>query len=62
MYICICKAITDKQIYQVINEGAHSRRQVYKCTGAGSVCGKCCHYIKQILDESLQNQPIMQAA
>lgn len=62
MYVCVCKAITDKQIHKVINEGACSRRQVHQCTGAGSVCGKCCSHIKQILDESLAVQPIMQAA
>ncbi|NOQ34745.1 MAG: (2Fe-2S)-binding protein [Methylococcaceae bacterium] len=62
MYVCVCKAVTDKQIHQAINEGACSRRQLHQCTGAGSVCGKCRNYVTQILDETLQIQPIMQAA
>lgn len=62
MYVCVCKAVTDKQIHHAINEGACSRRQLHQCTGAGSVCGKCSKHIKQMLDESLRTQHIMKAA
>ncbi len=61
MYICVCKAITGKQIDQVIDEGATSCRQVNQSTGAGSVCGKCCTHIKELLTENRQNQPAMLA-
>lgn len=62
MYICVCKAVTDKQIKQAIDNGACSCRQLYQCTGAGNVCGKCASQIKQLLDENLQPRSIMQAA
>jgi bacterioferritin-associated ferredoxin len=62
MYICVCKAVTDKQIKQAINNGVCTRRQLYQCTGAGDVCGKCNRDIRQILDENRQEYPIMQAA
>lgn len=62
MYICVCKAVTDKQIKRAIDNGACTRKQLYQCTGAGDVCGKCSRHLKQMLDESLQPQSIMQAA
>jgi bacterioferritin-associated ferredoxin len=62
MYICVCKAVTDKQIKQAIENGVCTRRQLYQCTGVGDVCGKCSRDIKQMLDESQQQYPIMQAA
>ncbi len=56
MYVCVCKAVTDKQVVQAINEGVCSRRQLMQCTGAGGVCGKCTASIKAILHENTQNQ------
>jgi bacterioferritin-associated ferredoxin len=52
MYICVCKAVNDKQIKSAIADGCCSRRQLSQCLGVGSVCGKCMPYVKQILDES----------
>jgi bacterioferritin-associated ferredoxin len=62
MYVCVCKAVTDKQIKIALDKGACTRRQVYQCTGAGGVCGKCTSQIKQMLDENLVSRSIMQAA
>lgn len=62
MYICVCKAVTDRQLTQVIDQGVCSRKELMQCTGAGSVCGKCSREIKQIFDNRQQGQPIMQAA
>ena len=62
MFICICKAVTDRDLRQAIDNGAYTRRQLSQCTGAGSVCGKCSCDIKQILDERVRPEPIMQFA
>ncbi|MSP28592.1 MAG: (2Fe-2S)-binding protein [Methylococcales bacterium] len=62
MYICVCKAVTDRQIKQAIDNGACTRRQLHQCTGAGSVCGKCTQHIRQMLDENQQSRLIIQAA
>lgn len=62
MYVCVCKAVTDKQVTQAINQGVCSRRQLMQCTGAGGVCGKCTASIKAMLDENLQNQPMQAQA
>ena len=62
MYICVCKAVTDKQVKQAIDNGACTRKQLYQCTGAGDVCGKCSTHLREMLDENRQGQLIMQAA
>ena len=56
MYVCICKAVTDKQIKQAVADGANSLRAVRQQTGAMSQCGKCACLAKQVLDESLEEQ------
>jgi bacterioferritin-associated ferredoxin len=62
MYICVCKGVTDRQVKQAIDNGACTRRQLYKCTGAGDVCGKCAPHLRQMLDENRQSSLIIQAA
>ena len=62
MYICVCKAVTDKQMVQAIDQGASTRRQLMQCTGAGGVCGKCSQSIKSLIDERNCPQQGMQAA
>ena len=62
MYVCVCKAVTDTQIKQAINDGVCTRRQLFQCFGVGRDCGKCNKHVKELLDTHLQQQPIMQAA
>jgi bacterioferritin-associated ferredoxin len=63
MYVCVCKAVTNSQITQAINQqGICSRRQLMQCTGVGSVCGKCSQHVKAIFDETSRHQTIMRAA
>ena len=62
MYVCVCKAVTDNQIKNAINNGVCTRRQLFNCLGVGRDCGKCNKYVKEILDDHLQQQPIMQTA
>ncbi|MBU2114864.1 MAG: bacterioferritin-associated ferredoxin, partial [Gammaproteobacteria bacterium] len=49
MYVCLCKAVTDKTIKQKVAEGVSSMRELKMCTGVGSQCGKCTCQAQQIL-------------
>ena len=40
MYICICKAISDKQLEEVAKT-CHSTKEICKKLGLGSECGSC---------------------
>ena len=36
MYVCLCKAVTDKTIKQKVAEGVSTMRELKMCTGLGS--------------------------
>ena len=41
MYICICKNITDTQIYEEVEKGARTLEDVSKRLGVSTQCGRC---------------------
>ena len=41
MYICICNAITDRQIVQAAEQGARSPDDLAHGLGVGVGCGRC---------------------
>lgn len=53
MYICLCKAVTDKAIKQKVAEGASSMRDLKNCLGVGTQCGKCTCHASQVLHNEL---------
>ncbi|BFM20302.1 bacterioferritin-associated ferredoxin [Gilvimarinus japonicus] len=59
MYVCLCKGITDHQIEAAVHEGAHSLGKLRKTLGVASQCGKCASLTREILDETLQEVPML---
>jgi bacterioferritin-associated ferredoxin len=51
MYVCICNAITDKQIRQAAESGVTSLWELQKQLGVASNCGKCGETAVDILRE-----------
>ncbi len=57
MYVCICRAVTEKELQKCIDENSCTKvSQVKKLCGAGSRCGKCIPWIKKMLKESNQRE------
>lgn len=56
MFVCICKAVSDKAIKQAIADGAASMRDLKAQLGVGSQCGKCVCQAQQILHNELVKQ------
>jgi bacterioferritin-associated ferredoxin len=53
MYICLCNGITERDIRGCCaDEGACTMRDLERCLGVGTNCGKCRPVAKQILIES----------
>jgi bacterioferritin-associated ferredoxin len=50
MYVCICNAVTDRTVAEVIEEGAETRCDVTRACGAGGDCGSC----HQVIDGMLE--------
>jgi bacterioferritin-associated ferredoxin len=62
MYICICKAVSDKAIRQEIAAGASSMRELRQCLGVGSQCGQCVSAAQQLLSKELTRELACTAA
>jgi bacterioferritin-associated ferredoxin len=54
MYICLCNAITDRQIVQAAECGARSGEDLANGLGVGVTCGSCRACAKEILMETLR--------
>ncbi len=51
MYICICNAVTEKQIHQAIDDGALTVDDLHRLLAVGSQCGSCKDCARQCLQE-----------
>lgn len=55
MYVCVCRAVTDRQIREAAAEGVRTMRELRLKLGVCSSCGKCGECAKEILDTSSAN-------
>jgi bacterioferritin-associated ferredoxin len=51
MIVCLCKAVSDKRIKQVVAQGVCTLSDVQKKTGAGTSCKSCHEDIQKLIDE-----------
>ena len=61
MYICICNAITERDVRECARRGCGSLDQLSMELGVGTGCGKCRPLAKEILDET-RPEPLALAA
>lgn len=54
MYVCICNALTDGQINDVINGGECDALAVHPQLGCTTRCGKCIPTIADMMDARQQ--------
>ena len=47
MYICVCTAVTERDIAVSIAAGASSFEEVQFATGLGTCCGQCSEYARE---------------
>lgn len=63
MYICICNAITERQVQEAVSNGARSLCDLQGQLGVASCCGCCADTAKEYLPGgSYQNQPMIGVA
>jgi bacterioferritin-associated ferredoxin len=53
MYICLCNAITERQIIQAAELGARSPEDLANDLGVGLGCGRCTSCAKTLLVETV---------
>jgi bacterioferritin-associated ferredoxin len=55
MIVCVCKAVSDRQIRAAVRDGATSLRDLTRDLGVGTCCGKCLPEAKSALAASLNS-------
>ena len=50
MYVCVCNAVSDKEVKEAIARGASSVSEVVRSCKAGGDCGSCHGRIQSMLD------------
>ena len=53
MYICLCKAVTDRDIRCAVEDGTTSMRGLRERLGCSGQCGKCARQVRQLRDQTL---------
>jgi bacterioferritin-associated ferredoxin len=51
MYVCVCQAVTDRQIREAAESGARSLRDLRKQLGVTRDCGRCASCAHECLRE-----------
>jgi len=54
MYVCLCKAVTERQIREAAMQGAYSLKDLKHMLGVASECGKCAAEAKRCLKRALE--------
>jgi bacterioferritin-associated ferredoxin len=49
VYVCQCKAVTDRTICALVFEGCHDADDIGRVCGAGTDCGGCLETIEEIV-------------
>lgn len=53
MYVCLCKAVTDQQVREAVDAGAHSLEEVSDQLEVGTGCGCCRDMTVELVNERL---------
>jgi bacterioferritin-associated ferredoxin len=49
MYVCVCNAVTEREVGEAIDGGARTRGEVTRACGAGGDCGSCHRMIEDMV-------------
>jgi len=53
MFVCHCRALTDREIGEAIAAGARDLDEIGRRCGAGITCGGCCPLLEELLDKAV---------
>ena len=59
MYVCICKAVTDREIRKAAAGGADSLYELQQALGVATGCGGCASDVQEILDDQQRSGPVL---
>jgi bacterioferritin-associated ferredoxin len=50
MYVCVCNAITDRDLASLASEGVGCAKEAYRRLGGAPVCGRCLDFAQDLID------------
>ena len=56
MYVCVCHAISDRQILEVVNRGASSLDEVQAYLPVAGCCGRCEDVAREVIATHSHNE------
>jgi bacterioferritin-associated ferredoxin len=56
MYVCICSAVTDRQIREAAQAGARTLKDLGRDLGVGQCCGLCASCARSCLEAAHESQ------
>ena len=56
MYVCVCKAVTERQIRDAVRDGATALKDVRRKLGVSSECGQCAIDARACLAAAVESQ------
>lgn len=62
MYVCLCKAVTDRQIRESVSGGAATYADIRRELGVATQCGKCGQLAKSIIQTTVKKASFESAA
>jgi bacterioferritin-associated ferredoxin len=51
MYVCLCNAVTERQIRDVVERGARSLDEVQRCLPVATCCGCCEDTAREVITD-----------
>lgn len=62
MYVCLCKAVTDRQIQAAVGQGVYTMKALAQKLGVATQCGKCGPCAKDVLQQAIIRLPVVEQA
>ena len=56
MYVCVCNAVTDRDIGSAVADGCCSMKELREQLGVGTCCGRCTGCARDVLHQSLHGR------
>jgi bacterioferritin-associated ferredoxin len=56
MYVCVCNAVTERDIGGAIADGCSTLKELREQLGVGAGCGRCSRCARDVLKDSLRTR------
>ena len=56
MFVCLCKAVSDKKLATLVKEGKETLNEIQNCSEAGKGCGACLKQLETFIQKNRSKQ------